>query len=248
MAISLLLPIVISVCIATYNGASYILLQLQSILSQLGLDDEVIVSDDGSTDGTLDVIRQVAVKSRTPIRILSNPGPHGYTPNFENALRSAQGDYIFLSDQDDIWLEDKVTTMLLPLREEGYALAVSNAMVCDDEGQPLPTSDYFALRGVSRGLCGNIVKFGYLGCCLAFRREVLDRALPFPSNHRLCTHDQWLYLCGELTGKVKVIERPLIRYRRHGATATTGAFNAHKPLSFRLRYRLYVCWALIRHR
>ena len=230
----------ISVCIATYNGGSYIRPQLDSILSQLSPGDEVIVSDDGSTDDTLSAVRSMQTTSPCPIHILSNAGAHGYTPNFENALRHARGEYIFLSDQDDVWLPGKLQRMLQSL-QSGHTLVVSNARITDDSLH-VTCEDYFAARGVHEGFWGNIFKFGYLGCCLAFDRSVLQHALPFPADHRYCTHDHWLFLCGQTFGCVEVLQEPLLLYRRHGDTLTTGALNAHRPLSFRIRYRLYLLW------
>lgn len=233
-----------SVCLATYNGAAHLHEQLQSILHQLDAGDEVIISDDGSTDDTLAIATAIAATSATPIRIVSNTGEHGYTANFEHALRHAQGDYIFLADQDDVWLPNKVSTMLQALRDEGYDLCVSNASITDAQLR-VTHPDYFSARGVHTGLLGNILKFGYLGCCIALTRRQLQRALPFPSRRRYCTHDNWLFLCAQLMGRVKVIPEPLMLYRRHDATSTTGALNAHKPLHFRITYRLYLMWHLL---
>ena len=89
----------ISVCIATFNGEKFIQEQIQSILPQLGEDDEIVVSDDGSTDRTMEILELFKDKR---IRLLVNEGKHGFIWNFENALRKAKGDVIFLCDQDDI--------------------------------------------------------------------------------------------------------------------------------------------------
>lgn len=94
----------ISVCMATYNGEEYIKEQLESILCQLGEMDEIIISDDGSTDNTLNIIESY---NDSRIKIHINTGKHGFVYNFENALQKAKGEYIFLSDQDDIWLPEK---------------------------------------------------------------------------------------------------------------------------------------------
>lgn len=233
----------ISVVLATYNGAPHIAEQLRSILAQLGADDEVVVSDDGSTDQTLAIVRQIAATSATPIRLTANPGPQGYTANFEHALRQARGAYIFLSDQDDVWLPHKVTTMLHALRDEGYDLCVSNASITDTSLH-VTQPDYFAARGVHTGLVGNFLKFGYLGCCMALTRRQLQRALPFPTDRRYCTHDNWLFVCAQALGRVRILTEPLVLYRRHAATQTTGALNAHRSLAFRIRYRLYLAWQL----
>jgi len=235
----------ISVCLASFNGAPYIERQLVSIIGQLTGDDEIIVSDDGSTDGTLDVVRQLQKATPIAIHILHNGEPHGYTRNFENALRQAKGDYIFISDQDDVWLPNKIASMVLRLRQPGNMMVISNAMIAD-AALNVTHPDYFAVRGIHRSLLGNLVKFGFLGCCMALRREVLHRALPFPEDQHLCTHDNWLYLCAAISGRVIVLDTPLMYYRRHDGVTTTGALNAHKPLSFRLRYRFYLLWHLMR--
>ena len=99
----------ISVCMATFNGEKYIKEQIQSILNQLSLDDEVIISDDGSSDKTLEVINHINDKR---IKVFTNTHKHGFTHNFENALNHANGEYIFLSDQDDIWAEEKVNKVM----------------------------------------------------------------------------------------------------------------------------------------
>lgn len=234
----------ISVCIATYNGATYLAEQLQSIVSQLTAGDEIIISDDGSTDSTLTIIEQFIPPSGINLLKVNNTGEHGYIANFEHALRHAQGDFIFLADQDDVWLPNKVRTMLDALSDAQCLLAVSNASITDARLQ-ITNPDYFAARGVHRGLWGNLFKFGYLGCCFAFRRQLLNMALPFPADRRYCTHDQWLYLCASCMGDVRIIDNPLLLYRRHADTSTTGELNAHKPLSFRIRYRLYVAWQLM---
>lgn len=232
---------------ATFNGGPYIAEQLQSILKQLNpLQDEVIISDDGSTDDTLTIIKQIQAQSPVPIRLFCNEGAHGYTPNFENALRQAKGDWIFLSDQDDVWMPEKLERMLAEgecLPSNAPRMVVSNAIITDGSLSPVH-SDYFAARGVRRGFWGNIIKFGYLGCCMAFHRSLLDKALPFPAKRCYCTHDNWLYLCAESMGNVRIVDTPLMLYRRHGDTSTTGALNAHKPLKFRITYRLYLLWQL----
>ena len=232
----------ISVCIATYNGAPYITEQLTSICSQLSPTDEVIVSDDGSTDGTLDVVRAFG---DARIRIVQHDGPRNYTANFENALLHAQGDYIFISDQDDIWLPTKVETVMRCLRDEGCYVVAHDATVTDAHLHATAPS-YYNIKGhIFRSLAGNILRFSFLGCCLAVRREVLNRALPFPPDHKLCTHDNWLYLCGAAFGRARVLNEPLILYRRHAGNTSQGGQNEHKPWTFRIHYRLYLIWHLL---
>ena len=229
----------ISVCMATYNGERFVKPQLETILSQLGPDDEVIVSDDGSTDGTLEVVTSL----HSPlIHVYVNKGEHGYTPNFENALRHARGEYIFLADQDDIWLEGKVMTCMKAL--ESCDFVVTDARIMDGNEQLL-SSSFFAERLHFKGFWGNMLTMGYIGCCMAFRRRVLERALPFPPNHRLCTHDNWLLVVAMLYYRAKVLDEPLVGYRRHGGNASVGAVRCSGKVSFRLKYRIYLMLHLL---
>lgn len=229
----------ISVCIATYNGEKYIHEQIASILQQIGNDDEIVVSDDGSTDKTLDVVRSFDAQN---IHIYINKGDHGYTPNFENALRNAHGDYIFLSDQDDIWMPDKVEACMKYLKVNDFV--VSDAQIVDGDNKPL--FDSFCEQRKSKfGFLNTLIRFSYLGCCFAFRRKVLSKALPFPKNHILCTHDNWLALVSTAFYKSAFIPLPLIRYRRYGGNASSGAKNANKSILFMIHYRLYLLFHLI---
>ena len=117
----------ISVCMATYNGELYIQEQVASILQQLSLGDELIVSDDHSKDRTVDLLKEFKDER---IKIVTNLGEKGYTKNFENALNYATGEIIFLSDQDDVWVSYKIIRMMKYLKE--YDLVVSNAYITDE--------------------------------------------------------------------------------------------------------------------
>jgi glycosyltransferase involved in cell wall biosynthesis len=229
----------VSVCIATYNGEKYIKEQLTSILCQLDDSDEVIVSDDHSTDKTLDIVRAF---NDIRIRITQNPHDHCYPKNFENALKLSKGDYIFISDQDDIWMENKIQIMLQQLCDSD--LVVSDAIVVDSNKHELLPS-FYAIRKPKASFFGNILKFGYLGCCLAMKRNVVDLALPFPRNYKLCTHDNWIFLIALTFFKVKILDVPLIMYRRHDGNISSGAINAKKSIAFRIHYRVYLLWNIL---
>lgn len=229
----------ISVCIATYNGGKYIQDQIRSIITQLSPEDEIIISDDGSTDNTIEKIQELNVSK---IKIIYNYQTHGYTSNFENAIRAAKGEYIFLADQDDVWMPTKVKVCMETLKK--YDLVVSDAKITDSN-MNIIFSSFYEQRGNYRSLIGNLLKFGYLGCCLAFRSSILHMALPFPSNHRLCTHDNWLFLIGKTFYHSCILDKPLIYYRRHKNTTSTGHNPGHNSIGFMLRYRLYLIWNLI---
>ena len=118
--------------LATFNGEKYLQQQIESILIQLGDNDELIISDDGSSDQTLNIIESFSDKR---IHIFHNKMNHGFIGNFENALRIATGDYIFLSDQDDVWSSDKLRISLQAL--EKADLIVHDAEMIDGMGNSL---------------------------------------------------------------------------------------------------------------
>lgn len=237
----------ISVCIATYNGARYIREQLESILSQLGEDDEVIVSDDASTDDTVAIIesfrdKRVRILHHTPYAQSRFPLDKS-THNFENALREAKGDYIFLSDQDDVWLPNKVSSMLEALQTAD--LAVHDCQVVDSNLQLIRPS-YFDYIHVHKDVLYNIWRSSCPGCCMAFRRSVGQIALPFPPS--FVAHDQWLVIVANLRGKVTIVPQPLILYRKHSLSQTTSGSKSRYSLAFKLWYRIVVlCYTCLKY-
>jgi len=206
----------VSVCLASYNGEKFIKEQLTSILKQLSSEDEIIVSDDGSTDNTIGIVKSF---EDPRIKIYHNEGEKGYTRNFENALRLSTGDVIFLSDQDDVWIEGKVKSVLKEL--ENNTLVVTDAEVVDGELKTIYKS-HFEHSGVKPGFWNNFIKTRYIGACMAFRRELLSKAMPFPKNRELCAHDYWLVLVAEFYYKVSLVKVPFLKYRRHGGNASGG--------------------------
>lgn len=232
----------VSVCLATYNGEKYVAEQIESILVQLRSEDELIVSDDGSTDNTKKIISGI---KDDRIKFINNSGEHGYTPNFENALLHSTKEVIFLSDQDDIWERDKLLKCLNSL--EKYDFVVHNATIVDSSKNEIGAS-FFRERKSHRSWLGNLLKFSYLGCCMAFRRQILDRALPFPLNHRFCTHDNWLFLIAKTFYNVGYIDTPLIKYRRHGNNTSTGGLKRKIDPVFMVKYRIYLLFNLLKRK
>ena len=203
----------ISVAMATYNGEKYIHEQLESILKCLGDDDEIIVSDDGSTDSTL---KKVAEFGDPRIKLTEGP-KKGVKKNFENAIRNCSGRYIFLSDQDDIWEPSKVEKVLEAFNADKCAVVVHNCELIDEDGGKLLDS-YFAYRKSGSGRFKNFVKNSYMGCCMAFDATYKDKILPIPDDIEM--HDQWIGLICERYGKAVFIDDILLKYRRHGNNAS----------------------------
>jgi glycosyltransferase involved in cell wall biosynthesis len=231
---------VISVCMATYNGEKYIGEQISSIMSQIGEHDEVIISDDGSTDRTVAIINDF---SDNRIKVFKNNCERGYSRNFENAIIQSRGDIIFLSDQDDVWVEGKVNKMLQQL--DRAPMVMSDAIIVD-ENLAVMNESHFALRGVKRGFWINFLKTRYIGACMAFRREILKKALPFPKNQQFCAYDYWLTLIAEFYYDVKLIEEGLIKYRRHSVNASTGGEKSNNSISKRMLVRGYCFFELLK--
>jgi glycosyltransferase involved in cell wall biosynthesis len=221
----------ISVCLASFNGAPYIREQIASILSQLGPGDELIVSDDGSSDGTPDIIRGL---NDERVRLLSGHERVGVVQNFERAILASVGEIIFLSDQDDVWLPGKVEACLATLKSN--ILVVTDCRVVDSDLRVTHDS-FFVFRGSRPGILRNIFRNTYLGCCMAFRRELLGAALPLPA--RVPMHDMWLGLVAETVGRVAFISTPYLLFRRHGKNASPtykekNPFGVMAKLSYRL--------------
>lgn len=204
----------ISVCMATYNGGKFIREQLESILSQLPTDAEIVVADDGSTDDTLQVVESLKEQR---IRVLPAEKHLGVIYNYERALQASKGEFIFLADQDDIWLPGKVEKVLAALNEAD--LVTHDAWMLRPSDSSWTRSGKLSdIRAYKSGVVINWWKNTFTGCCIALRRSVLGKALPFPKN--LPMHDQWLGLVAEKYFKVKSIDEPLVEYRQHSTNAT----------------------------
>lgn len=224
----------ISVCMATYNGAKYIEQQIDSILIQLSENDEIIISDDGSNDDTISIAESLSDRR---IKIFHNDGRHGVVPNFENALIHSTGDIIFFSDQDDIWDRKKVWICVEALKDAD--LVVHNSDVVYEDGSHL-NDDFFMLRHSGPGYFRNLMKNSFVGSCMAFRKEVKDYVLPFPKH--ILWHDMWIGLMVEKHGKTKFINDKLLYYRRHGNNASATSEKSTFSRWFQLKYRLQMLW------
>ena len=184
----------ISVCMPVYNGSKYIKEQMDSILCQLGSDDEVVVSDDSSTDNTIEILRSY---NDSRIKILENNTFHSVIYNLENALKHAKGDYIFLSDQDDVWISGKVKECVELLLK--FDCVVTDAQVVDSDLNIIFPS-FMKLNHSRKGFWWNIIKNGFIGCCMCFTHDMKEKCLPFP--HDIAMHDIWLGLVMSKYGKV----------------------------------------------
>lgn len=205
----------ISVVMCTYNGEAHVGQQLDSILSQTFADIEVIINDDDSTDRTYSILKTYAAKDPR-IDLHRNRENLGYNKNFEKALMFARGEWIAISDQDDIWLPNKLATLynhILPgtLLVHSYNAEFKN----DDPAVTLVNSSRVRFRGSNTRqlLFYNTVS----GHALMLHKKLLQYALPFPNG---IYYDWWLALNASIQGAVALYDEALVLHRQHDSNAS----------------------------
>lgn len=224
----------ISVVIASYNGEKYIKKQIESIICQLNIDDEVIVSDDGSSDDTLNIVAKMS-ENDSRIKLINGPRK-GYNKNFENAIRCAKGDYIFISDQDDEWMPNKVSIILETFKHNPEIKCIRHDCYVVDDKDNIIIDSYNTYRKANINYKKNFVKNTFTGCCMCVEANWLKKLLPFPENF---FYDAWIGIISCKFDKAKIINDKLIKWCRHEGTVT----NAKKRNSImhilKDRYNLY---------
>lgn len=210
----------VSVVMATYDGAAYVVEQLTSILAELGPHDEVLVADDVSRDTTVDLVRAVADP-----RVLVLPGEvnRGHVATFARALARATGDVVLLADQDDVWPAGRVDLLVAGLRDAG--VAAGNITTFGTHAVPprrrlVPVGPGSPLLWRTRNLVGQLLgRRPYLGSAMAVRREVLSLALPIPAYVE--SHDVWLAMIGNTVAGMAHVPQSVLAHRVHGANVST---------------------------
>jgi glycosyltransferase involved in cell wall biosynthesis len=205
----------VSIAMAVYNGEKYIKKQLDSILNQLTKDDEIIVSYDRSTDNTLKIIDEYQLKY-SQVKLYYNDYP-GITGNFNNAISRCSGDYIFISDQDDIWENNKIKIMLEAFNATGADVICHNGKNINAKDEII-SDDFFKIYKIRNGIIMNFIRPRYSGCCMAFNRTILKKIYPIPLD--IGGYDHWLGMIGEIYGKMVFIDDILIFHRIHGENVT----------------------------
>jgi GT2 family glycosyltransferase len=208
----------ISACMAAYNGGGFVEAQLHSILSQLNQEDEVVIVDDGSTDDTLLRVMDIG---DARVRLLKHEKNAGVAATFEDALRSANGDILFLCDDDDLWAPTKARRFLDVFERRPEAgIAMSRVRMIDEKGQPMQDSRINRHGRFSPGFWRNLFMNHYQGSAMAIRASLLGRVLPFPARKSFL-HDAWIGTRNDLMGgKIAFLDEDLLYYRRHGNNAS----------------------------
>jgi len=216
----------VSVVLCTYNGERWLPELWRSLLAQTHVPDQIVARDDASSDGSFALLGKLAEEAQARgIRVVlaRNERNLGFVGNFEAALADADGDIVFLCDQDDLWHPHKIELMLAQFAQRPELLLLhSDARLVDEAGGDMGCGLFEALEVTrrERALIHSGRAFEALlrrnlatGATLAFRRSLLNDVAPFPPEW---VHDEWLAIIAAAVGGVDCLEQPLIDYRQHG--------------------------------
>lgn len=215
----------VSIAMATYNGADYIEEQLNSFISQTRQPDELIITDDCSTDSTYQIVTDFSKKAPFDVVFSINNHNLGYTGNFNQALSKATGDIVFLSDQDDVWLPEKIETVLSAAEANPEALLIMNdADLTDKNLNLLGLTKIDQIRSLGQRENGFV-----MGCCCAARKELLSLCLPIPEGIK--GHDNWVVGFAARMNRRIILSRSLQLYRRHNNNESHYIANSTKKIN-----------------
>jgi glycosyltransferase involved in cell wall biosynthesis len=217
-----ILDLKLSVAMCTFNGARFVGAQLASIAAQDRLPDELVICDDGSTDGSVEIVQEFARRMRFSTRVMVNDRNLGSTKNFEKAISLCQGAIVVLADQDDVWYRHKLGRIEQAfLRSSEIVLAFSDADLIDDDSHSLggrlwPSFSFDRKEQVefANGCALSVLlkRPVVTGASMAFRRQYFDLMAPIPAKQ---IHDRWISLLLATRGQFAVISDRLMQYRQH---------------------------------
>ncbi len=211
----------ISVCLATYNGEKYIKEQIDSILPELEQGDELLILDDCSNDNTVNLINSYLFDDR--IKLILNRTNLGHVQTFNKLIYLAKNEYIFLSDQDDIWIEKRVFYLKNSLKKSEALLVSSNTIFIDSKGNIIEYTTDGVNSKYSNYYYKNIIdifigKENYYGCAMAFKKELKELILPIP--HYVESHDLWIAMAANIMNSNLHYDNATLKRRVHGENAS----------------------------
>lgn len=210
----------IDILMATYNGEKYVAQQINSILEQTYTNFNLIISDDCSTDNTRKILEEYKQKDNR-IQIFYQEKNLGYIKNFEFLLTKVTSDIYMLSDQDDIWLKEKIEKSYQRLVEEKADLVYTDLKVVDQELNEINTSFMRMMKFYKKAIKYTDYRSVYLyntvtGCTIISKKEYIKNILPLPNESKFVVHDLWIALMTALNGKIVYMDESYIKYRQHG--------------------------------
>jgi glycosyltransferase involved in cell wall biosynthesis len=216
----------VAVVIATYNGATYLRAQLESIVQQTYKPSQIIIVDDVSSDNTITIAHAFAAH-HPEVMVVQNETRLGYIKNFEKGMLLANANYIALSDQDDIWMPNKIEVLIHAIGDQ--MLAYSDSDLIDANGQLLNQK----MSSIKNQLAYHTPIMYAIGAwapghAMLFKKELVDKAAPFPT---LVTHDFWLGFVATCYSKVVYVNEPLVHYRQHTQNAIGADTTKNKSAS-----------------
>ncbi|MBW8686477.1 glycosyltransferase family 2 protein [Chitinophaga rhizophila] len=221
----------VSIVVATYNGAKYIEAQMDSLIAQTYPNTEIVVVDDRSTDNTLEILQRYA-RQYSHVHVYQNEVNLGYVKNFERGVTLSTGAYVSFSDQDDIWLPEKTAELMAAIGDHPMIISDSE-IVTENLEKRCNHSDLKVIQDFYNPLMfatDNCVT----GHSLIIKRAVVEAAIPFPDM----AHDLWLGFFGTLHGTVKYFDKAFVKWRQHGRNVTTTQSDEQQKIEvtkFKLR-------------
>ena len=219
----------IDILMATYNGEKYLAEQLDSIINQTYHNWNLLIRDDSSTDRTLEIIQDYQKKDNRIKLLKDNKGNLGIVRNFEELLKSSESEFIMFSDQDDIWVENKLVMylkMIEKIKNKGFMIH-SDAILFDKNKSNILKDTFISEKAINRGLENVFFNYFVQGATILISKEIKNFILPFPKEVYL--HDRYIHLISELFFERIFVNKALIYYRQHGDNQI-GAKNTIREL------------------
>jgi len=222
----------VSIAMSSYNGERFIQEQIDSILDQSYSNLELIITDDGSSDKTIEIIKNYQKNDRR-IKLYQNEVNLGFVQNFGKAISLCTGDYIALADQDDFWKKDKLKTFIEKIGDN--VLIYSDALLVDEHAESMgkelirPTNNLVSGSNNRAFLLANCVS----GNTLMFKKELLQYILPIPKGASF--HDRWIVFVASTYGSITFTDEPMTYYRRYSEQITKKRVKDYEDFFDRLK-------------
>ena len=219
----------IDILMATYNGEKYLVEQLDSIINQTYRNWNLLIRDDNSTDKTLEIIQNYHKKDKRIKILKDNKGNLGIVRNFEELLKNSESEFIMFSDQDDIWVENKLDMylkMIEKIKNKGFMIH-SDAILFDKNKSNILKDTFISKKAINKGLENVFFNYFVQGATILISKEIKNFILPFPKEVYL--HDRYIHLISELFFERIFVNKALIYYRQHGDNQI-GAKNTIREL------------------